>query len=232
MLRTAQSMREMRTQPPRWAVCMTTVEDALGSLKLGGFALLRGADPLRASDGALVLTRASSPVALGPSTGLLSFKWARVLVDLKGADSPLVVGYALAAHRDFTLARTAALARLVKHYFPGFGKAPETPTALSLPSETLAAFIPPSELPVPPASVQRTDSTSTGISSLEPRETTPSAASTDDALSKPDDLDSLTFIRASLVLAQSGNQIAVELMRILLQVRAGPCSLGLRCLSG
>jgi hypothetical protein len=151
-------------------------------------------------------------------TGLLSFKWARVLAELKGDDSPLVAGYAVTAHRSFSRAKTLALVRLVKSHFPGTGKEPPTPS-LSLPSETLSAYFPApiQETPVPPL-VKRHDSGSTDTTS-EP----PFAANLgEEALAKADHLDSLTFIRASLVLAQSGNQISVELMRILLQVRYAP----------
>lgn len=145
----------------------------------------------------------------------MSFKWARVLANLKGDDSPLVAGYAVTAHRSFTKAKTLALVRLVKSYFPGTGKEPSTPS-VSLPSETLSAYFPaPVEEPPIPPLVKRHDSGSTETMS-EPHSTT---ALSDDPLAKTDHLDSLTFIRASLVLAQSGNQISVELMRILLQVR-------------
>lgn len=134
---------------------------------------------------------------------------------LKGEDSPLVAGYAVTAHRSFAKAKTLALVRFVKNYLPGTGKDTSMPL-VSLPSETLSAYFPaPTEEPPIPPLVKRHDSGSTETMS-EPPSTT---MFNEEALAKVDHLDSLTFIRASLVLAQSGNQISVELMRILLQVR-------------
>lgn len=151
---------------------------------------------------------------------MLAFKWARTLASCKNGDStsPLVFGYASAAHHEFSKAKTPALARLVRQYFPHAGKlSSSVPT--TLPSQVLAGYLETPTVHKSPPPFEHAESSST-LSTTAEDDSTASNATMDDSLTKMEHLDSLTFIRASLVLAQSGDQIAVKLMRILLQVRA------------